>query len=288
MSARLKHQVPSTEDVIESTPPADEKRRGETRGFLIVVGLCLAVIAGLALVARGGESAGGPGPVRIPTPAITTGEACGNWARYWMDESGVGASVASLEGLSNCRQAADGTWYIPTGSNDPRLPDAPILTTAERAETEPLRATLTTQIRALRAEFPTGLERWLDNIYSVSQRPIMGHMRDGISYGITRDRYTRLTQAFLMNPDYGELARYVGWWVQRREAAFAEFHAACFVDDLTYLHHACDGVGNTVGVGFPPWPWDLTDPLTMDTYLASTLVRDETPTGDEATPAARP
>lgn len=250
---------------------------------LLIICLCLGTVALLRLLAASSDSAG-TGIVRfIPTPAVTTDQGCANFARYWMVESGVQVSADVIEGLGNCRRAADGTWFVPTGLQDPRLPPDARLTNAERQQTAAARAELLAQIAALEAAMPQTLQRWLREIYDPTARAMTGHIRDGFRIGVRRGRYTRLTQAFLMDPRYEELARYVGWIMARRIAAYDAFLAACVSkEELAYLADACRGVEDQLSIRFPPFPWDLKDPVTLDAYFIA-QVRGDT---EVAPPAA--
>jgi hypothetical protein len=262
--------------------------RREARGFSIVVVVSLVLVGILAIVSQRGESAGGPGPVRIPTPALATNEACETWARYWTEESGVDADPADLEAFNNCRQAADGSWFVPIGRADPRFTGPPILTEDEQAQTAEARALLLDQIAALEREMQRGLEQQLEGIYSRMPEPVIGHIedRDGVAISPVRNRYTRLTQAFLLDPQYEALANYVGWVMATRAAGFESFQQSCHQEELAYLWAACDGLAGTLSVYYPPWPWDLKDTLTLDAYLDWALANDALP-AIPATPAAR-
>lgn len=253
--------------------------RGGARGFAAVVLVCLALVGALAVASRGSESAGGPGPVRIPTPALSTSEACETWARYWTEESGVDADPASLEAFSNCRRAEDDSWFVPIGRADPRLPDPLILTEAEQSQTDEARQLLLDQIAALEREFQRGLERQLEGIYSRIPEPVIGHIedRDSIVISPARGRYTRLTQAFLMDPGYEALANYVGWVMAQRAAGFESFQRSCHKEELQYLWAACDGLAGSLSVYYPPWPWELKETLTLDAYLEWALANEALP-----------
>ncbi|MGH2557422.1 MAG: hypothetical protein ACRDJH_00045 [Thermomicrobiales bacterium] len=249
------------------------------RVFGAVIGGSLLLIVALAVVARGGESAGGPGPVRIPTPALSTSEACETWARYWTEESGVDADPASLEAFSNCRQGEDGSWFVPIGRADPRLSGPPILTEEEQVRTNETRQLLLDQIAALEREFQRGLERQLEGIYSRVPEPVIGHIedRDSLTISPVRNRYTRIMQAFLLDPENIPLASYVGWLMGTRAAGFEAFQQRCHQEDLQYLWAACDGLSGSLSVYNPPWPWDLKDTLTLDGYLDWALANDALP-----------
>jgi hypothetical protein len=232
--------------------------------------------------------------VGIPTPVVSTAAGCANFAHYWMDESGVGASAAVIEGITNCRQAADGSWIVPNGANDPRLPKRPILTNQQAQMTKSLRTKILAQIAGLEAEYPSTLRSWLNQLYDSFARAAVGHIRDGLSIRTARGRYTRLTQAYLMAPDHRELADYVGWVMARRIDAYDDLESICLGNhDLDYLRTACLGLEDNLGVRYPPFTWDLRDSYLLDNYLASTLnTTSGTPTADSRSPndvaAAKP
>jgi hypothetical protein len=249
---------------------------------LAAVAVCLALILILQLVAKDAPSANRSRVVGIPTPVVSTAAGCENFARYWMEESGVGASAETIEGITSCRRTTDGRWFIPTGPEDPRLPDAPILTPEQERATAEVRTLLLAQIDGLEAEFPSTLQRWLDQLYDPIPRAVVGHIRDDVTIRTTRGRYTRLTQAYLMAPEHQTIADYVGWLMGQRIRAFQDFRDACFGNpDLEYLRIACRGLEDSLSIRFPPFPWTLEDPILIDTYLKSTLE-----TGAAATPAA--
>ncbi|MGH2531969.1 MAG: hypothetical protein ACRDJW_06635 [Thermomicrobiales bacterium] len=258
---------------------APEARHRDGRVFGAVAATCLVLVVALAVAARGGESAGGPGPVRIPTPVLSTNEACDTWARYWTHESGVDADPASLEAFSNCRRADDGSWFVPVGRGDPRLPGPPILTEDEQAQTAEARQLLHDQIAALERELQRGLERQLEGVYSRVPEPVIGNIedRDHLVISPVRGRYTRIFQAFLMDPEYEALANYVGGVMGSRAAGFEAFQQSCHKPELQYLWAACDGLGNSLSIYFPPWPWDLKATLTLDAYLDWALANDALP-----------
>jgi hypothetical protein len=268
----------------QSNGEARARRPRDGALFLLSTVICVVLVLGLVAVSRGTGSAKGPGANSIPTPDLTANEACQTWATYWTKKSGVHASVDAIEGFSNCRLSKDGTWFIPTSSQDARLAGGPILSSEERQQTAALRATLNQQLVALRAEFPQGLHNWLNDIYSVQPNPVLGHTRD-TRIGATRGRYTRLVQAFLMNPHYSALADYVGWSMERRQQAFASFMSGCSAPDMTYLHAACEGIGDRLSVYFPPWPWELSDSVSFDSYLKWALDNGKIPHGSSTASA---
>jgi hypothetical protein len=252
----------------------------DARIALGVVAVCLALVLAVRLVARDAPSAGRSIVVGLPPPVVSSAEGCTNIARFWIVEAGTGVSAETIEGMTNCRQAADGTWFVPSGGDDPRLPAAPVLTEEQQAATAALRADIVAQIDGLEAQFPSTLRLWLSQLYDPFPRAAWGHIRDGPSIRTPRGRYTRLIQAYLMAPDHQELADYVGWIMARRLDAYDDLRTKCFGDpDLAYLRTVCRGLEDTLGIRYPPFVWDLADPYLLDAYLASTLAT------TEATPA---
>jgi hypothetical protein len=250
----------------ETQPEARRGRRRDGALFLLSIVICVLLVLGLVAVSRGTGSAQGPGADSIPTPDLTANEACQTWATYWTKQSGIHASVESIEGFSNCRLSKDGTWFIPTSSQDARLAGGPILSNDERAQTAALRATLNQQLLELRAEFPQALNEWLNDIYSFQPNPVLGHTKD-TRIGATRGRYTRLVQAFLMYPRYSALADYLGWLMEQRQQSLASFMAGCSTGKMAYLESACQGIADRLSVYYPPWPWELSDSVSFDSYL---------------------
>jgi hypothetical protein len=259
----------------ESTKP--RKFRNDGRTAFIIVLACLLLIGGLRVAASGKASSKDQGTSAIPRPELGTNEQCETWASYWTVGSGVGASQQALEGMSNCRLAADGTWIVPTSSTDSRLANAPILNPEESAQTAALRASILQQIEDLQGQMPDSLNKKIATIYSADNNAVIGHLKDDQSIGDIRGRYTRLTQAYLMDPANTELADYVGWSTAKRQAAFADFVRSCRQEDLRYLWVACDGLGGSLSVNFPPWPWELTNSVNLDSYLKWAVENDKVP-----------
>jgi len=268
----------------DSTTP--RKLRNDGRITFIVVLACLLVIGGLRVAAIGAPSSKDQGAAAIPTPGLTANQKCGTWAQYWTTESGVGASEQALEGMSNCRLGAGGTWFVPNSSADSRLQGGPILTGDERAQTSVLRETILKQIDGLQRQFPNSLNKKIATIFSSTDNGVIGHLKTNQPISDTRNRYTRLTQAVLMDPANTELADYVGWLMANRQAAFADFERSCHRDDLKYLWVACDGIGGSLSVIYPPWPWELTSSLNLDAYLKWALENGKIPAA--ADPTSRP
>jgi hypothetical protein len=248
-------------------------RGGEWRIFVALSLLTGMLTGGLYLIARNAASSGVNSPDALPIPAITAGDACANFANYWMNDSGVSVDVSVVEGLTNCRLSADGEWFVPTSPRDERLPVDFAMTQDERAETNALRQQLLGEIDGLETTFSTSIERDLKTIYDPRTRPISGHLKDGEMIGRQRSRYTRVVQAYLLAPEHGALADYVGWLMTKKIEAYESLSAACEADPaLDYLRTACTAVEDSMSVRFPPWTWDLRNAVSLEEYLAH-LVR---------------
>jgi len=237
---------------------------------LIVIVLCLGSVVGLRFLAKDAPSAGRSVGVGLPTPNVTAAQGCDNFASFWMDTGTVSATAEQIAGITNCRQAADGHWIVPTSARDGRLPVTPVLEDAQRTATAALRADILNQLNDLDATIPTTLRTWLSQIYDPFPRAVLGHVRDGAVIQTTRNRYNRLTQAFLIAPERAELAGYVGWVMGRRIGYYQEIKMVCVTDsDVQYLRTACLGLENNLSIRSIPFTWDLRNSYLLDSYLAT-------------------
>lgn len=240
---------------------------------LIACGMILLstlVIFGLRVIAKDAPSSERSVVVGLPTPNITAAQGCQNFADFWMNADGVGATAEQIEGITNCRRANDGSWIVPTGSRDPRITITPILSPDQRTATSDLRAELLDELNDLDDTIPNSLRTWLSQIYDPFPRPVFGHIRDGISIRTQRNRYTRLAQAYLIDPRNDALASYVGWVMGRRIGSYDAMKDVCLNDpDVAYLRTACLGLEDNLSIRSIPFPWDLRNSFLLDTYLAS-------------------
>ncbi|MFL5762045.1 MAG: hypothetical protein ACJ789_20290 [Thermomicrobiales bacterium] len=251
--------------MVESTRVQRRRNDGRTAFFVILI--CLLLIGGLRVASSGEASSKDQGTSAIPVPKLSSSKACASWAHYWMTDSGVDASQQAIEGMSNCRMAADGTWFVPTSSTDLRLPNGPALTAAETVQTAALRNAIESQLGNLQRQFPKSLQTKIATIYDASDHGVVGRVKVNQPLSDVRGRYTRLAQAFLIDPANAQLADYVGWEMANRQASFTDFRQACQQDDLQYLWVACDGIAGALSIYFPPWPWDLMRSVNLDAYL---------------------
>lgn len=268
---------------LADNPERLRRIHGDIIGVIALCVFSLFVVGGLYLIARDKPSAASNSPDVLQTPAVTSNDACQNFADYWMTESGVDVDASVVEGLTNCWQAADGRWFIPTGPTDPRLPADYALTESERTETAALRQELVSEIQALEETISASVQRDLDSIYDPRVRPIVGHVKDGVSISRPRSRYTRVVQAYLIAPEHTVLADYVGWLMSSKIAAYDTLRSTCEAnDDVHYLVTACRGLEDSLSVQYPPWTWDLRSSVSIEGYLAYLARTDNVSTGQQA------
>ena len=243
----------------------------------VIAGL---LVVGLYLVSRDKDSAQSNSPGALPIPNVSADTGCTNFGNYWLKESGVKLGAADIEGITNCRLAADGTWFVPTGPDDERLPAEFALTDEERVATESIRAELIAQIEDLESHITNSVQRDLDAIFDPRVQPVMGYVKEGVGITRARSRYTRVAQSFLMAPENATLATYVGWKMETRIRAYERLRDSCVNDPaVEYLLTVCRGLEDSLSVWFPPWTWDLRDPVSMDAYLAYLVRSQQLPDG---------
>ena len=258
--------------------PRRVNRGGEWRIFVAMSLLTGVLVGGLYLIARDAASSEVNSPDELPIPAISTGDACANFANYWMNESGVSVDASVVEGLTNCRLSADGEWFVPNSPRDDRLPAGFALTQDERAETNALRQQILGEIEDLESSFSSSIERDLKAIYDPRTRPISGHLKDGEMIGRQRSRYTRVVQAYLLAPEHGALADYVAWLMTDKIDAYESLSTACEADaSLDYLRTVCLAIEDSMSVRFPPWTWDLRNSVSLEEYLAYLVRNNQLP-----------
>ena len=200
----------------------------------------------------------------------TEDAACQAFADRWtisVETSRLRLKPEEITILSGCYRAVDGSWFLPTGLDDPRLP-GPILTGDERQRTERLRSEIQTQLDEFSSSLPGWIPAWLEEVYDPANHALMGHARDGYWKYDERQKYGGALVSYLQDPNHQALARYTVWWAQRRLAAFS--YAECAAVTLSVMCRSYEmslKISDNYGNPLPPWPWDLSDPLTLDTYL---------------------
>jgi hypothetical protein len=252
----------------DETEPT-ERPRGAWRLTALTIGALVIAIPALYLAARNQPSALSNQPELLLTPVIGLDEGCDNFARYWLEQSSLSLEPALIEGMTNCRQAADGSWFVPTGPNDPRLRERPVIPDDQRALAERVEAALRQEIDELEASFSDSLQREIQSVYSPRAQPVFGNVSDRAPLARPRSRYGRVVQAFVLDPRHELLAGYIGWVMERRRSAYDAFRTACLGDPgAGYLELPCQGLEDALSIRYPPWPWDLRNDLTMQEYLA--------------------
>jgi hypothetical protein len=240
--------------------------------FLAIAAVSLILVGSLWLISRNSDSAGVASNVLNVDPVpYTPSEVCHNWATYWTTESGVGVPPAALEGISNCRQMADGTWIVPANAADPRIDRPVVLTDAERAQVQNLENQIQSSIQRFQMLESSDLVAAIGSIYVPEVGGVDGHLKDGQGISTARKLYTDELAVFLANPGNEALKAYTEWIVAYRQAAFAQLTENCLVDKFDYLHNACNGTGDQLSINYVPWSWDLSDSLLLDTYLRAVL-----------------
>lgn len=226
-----------------------------------VLAVLVLILLGASLAGRGYAAqsvAGQSGAVDL-----NADRDCRETAQYWATDLRMGTNAIAV--LSGCRQDRSGTWFLPTGPNDPRLPE-PILTPEEEQQTAALRAQIEAQLS--RPDFGAMMPSWmpaqLDRLMGpppIVKRPITGWRDPDVMLGNLPSQYAPFLDAFLQDPNRLALRNYARWWYDRRTAAAPL--AAC--DNLNPV--ACQVVRDQLGIGARPWPWDLEDPFTLAEYL---------------------
>lgn len=267
------------DDRAEAPRTASRHERAGWRVLLSLIGITAGVVGLLFVVARDAESSRSNRPSVLPTPVISSDEGCTEFASYWLEDSGLSLDRSVVEGLSNCRLGANGTWFVPASGDDPRIPEADRLSAQERTVSLKTRQTLLAQIEGLDTQISDTIQRDLDRIYDPRIRPVTGHIRDGQSISRARSRYTRVVQAYTLAPERSLLAGYVAFLMEKRIQAYETLRAECHGDPSgAYLRTACDGLEDALSVRFAPFPWDLTSSVNVDAYLAHLARTNQIPT----------
>jgi hypothetical protein len=257
-----------------SDPPImrEPAQRGSNQDRQIAVGILaisLLLIVGLWAVSRNAPSSVQQDSVALITADVSGEEGCQNFGEFWTTGTGVHVPTDAIAAISNCRQSAEGTWFVPTGSDDPRLQSGSILTVDQATTTEPLAIALEDDLTALENALPDSLKESLSANFDDVNQPVFGHTKRGrTDLTVKRNRYARITQAFLISPEHTAVSDYVGWITQRRVEAANAFENACRSDpDLGFIVRACIGVRNEFTVSQIPLYWELNDPVLIQEYL---------------------
>jgi hypothetical protein len=156
----------------------------------------------------------------------------------------------------------------------------PAISDDDHAAADQLGARILEDIDALQDQISPELQEALDKIYSDTQNPVIGQVREGASLSNVRTRYARLVNAFALDPDHAALANYVGWAMEQRINAYGVFRRACLREDTAYLRQPCEGMEDNLSVRYALWYWELRNPLLIDAYLAAQFAAE--PESEEA------
>jgi hypothetical protein len=252
-----------------SITTAGARRSSDGRIAAALSLVSILVVVGLWGISHASPSAKQRDDVALPVVTVSGDVGCSNFTSFWGSDSGVNVPADSVIGLTNCRVDSQGKWFVPTGAHDPRLTAADTLTPDERRAVDPLREQLENDLDSLTAVVPKSLTEGLKANFDPINQPVYGHTRRNAPTIVDkRSRYIRIARAMMVSPDRDVLAEYVGWATNRREAAAANFVAACHAStDFKYLWRACDGVPAEFQAGYMPLLWDLTDPVLIQDYL---------------------
>lgn len=236
-----------------------------------IIAICLIALTAAWLISRNAPSSIQQDSVALAIPGVTGEQGCENFATFWTSGSGVDVPVEAIEGLTNCRLAADGTWFVPTGAADPRLASRSVPTAEQAAATAAMASKLNDDLAALLETLPDELTDTLAANYDEVNQPVFGHTKRGrTDLTVKRNRFNRIAQAYMIDPQRVVLADYVGWLIERRVAAADAFVAACRADpDLGFALRACAGIPNEFGASQIPLYWDMLDPVLINEYLVS-------------------
>jgi len=243
----------------------------------VVAGLMVLSVIALWVVARSAPSSAVGETGGVPRAPITLSGGCQNFGDYWLNGTTVDIEAATLEGFTNCRQGEDGRWYgwteLPESGDD----SAPTLSDEDRVAAEELKTRILEDIDALRARISAELQTELDMVFSESQNPVIGQIREGASLSNVRTRYARLINAFALNPEREALAGYAGWAMEQRINAYGVFRRACLDEGTGYLRQPCVGMEDNLSIRYAPWYWELRNPLLLEAYVGSLFAEEAEP-----------
>ena len=236
--------------------------------------ICAAMVAGAFLAARNAPVATTGITDRLPLPAVSADAGCENFGRYWTETSGARIDPVPLELFTNCRKEDDGSWIATDTMYGASALDESVLTGDQLAQLNQLRTATAAQVDALEATLPQSVKKTFAQLHTEANNPVVGHFREGMSWGSYRTRYARIVNAFMLDPNNRELADFIGWVMQRKIDGYAAFRRECLANaDVAMLHGACRGVEDNLSIRYAPLPWELRDPALLDTWYYETYVQ---------------
>ncbi len=211
---------------------------------------------------------------RLPVSAVSADEACENFGNYWTSTSGAGIDPIPIELFTNCRVQEDGSWIASDSMYGAGPLDESTLTGDQLAQLNAARSVIAEQANALEAVLPNSVQNSFDQLYTPGNNAVVGHFREGVTWGAYRTRYARIVNAFMLDPDHADLASFIGWTMARKIDGYADFRRECLGNaDVAMLHNACRGMEDNLNIRYAPMPWDLTDPDLIDTWFYETVVK---------------
>lgn len=265
---------------VSMATPAQSKSRHRrfdrsSLGGVVIAGLiCAALVAVAFLASRNAPSAATGLTDRLPLPAVSANEGCENFGRYWTQTSGANIDPVPLELFTNCRLGDDGVWVASETMYGAAPLDESTLTDEQRAQLAQLRTAIAAQIDGLEAVLPKTVLHTFDQLETDDTNAVVGHFREGVSWGSYRTRYARIVNAYMLDPKNAELASYIGWIMNRKIDGYADFRRECLGNsDVAMLFDACRGMEDNLSIRYAPLPWDLRDPDLLDTWYYETYVK---------------
>lgn len=249
--------------------PSQRSSHRDRNIALGIAAVCLLLLAAAWFISRDSPAAVQQESVALQIVTAPGDEGCANFGEFWTSGSGVNVPVGAIEGLTNCRLSDTGEWFVPTDANDPRLAPRSVPTAEQQAATAAMATKLDEDLAALMDQLPGTLEDSLSANFDDVNQPVFGHTKRGrTDLTVKRNRYNRIAQAFMLDPNRVVLADYVGWLIERRTNAAATFVDTCRSDpDYGFVLRACAGIPNEFGASQIPLYWDLFDPVLINEYL---------------------
>lgn len=244
-------------------------------GGVVLAGLiCGTLVLVVWMASRHAPSATTGITDRLPGSTVSADEGCENFGRYWTTTSGAGIDPVPLELFTNCRLQEDGSWTASESMYGAGPLDESTLTGDQQAQLNDARSAIAEQADALEAVLPNSVQMTFEQLYRPETTAVVGHFREGMSWGAYRTRYARIVNAFMLDPDHAELASFIGWTMARKINGYADFRRECLGNaDVAMLHNACRGIEDNLSIRYAPLPWDLTDPGLIDTWFYETVVQ---------------
>lgn len=264
----------SRSNPVQTSPNRRRFDRAALGGVVIAGVICAALVLAAYLASRNAPVAGTGITDRLPLPAVSADAGCEFFGHYWTETSGANIDSTPLELFTNCRLLDDGSWSAAKSMYGAAPLDESVLTGDQRAQLDQLRTAIDAQIDALEAVLPQTVRQAFDRLHTLQNNAVVGHFREGMSWGSYRTRYARIVNAFMLDPNNSELATFIGWIMERKIDGYAAFRRECLDNqNVAMLHGACKGMEDNLSIRYAPLPWDLRDPALLDTWYYETFVK---------------